>query len=36
MIPLCGHHTHHIAAWHGMPELGAVQINDRTAEDFEA
>lgn len=36
MIHLCGAHTQHIGAWRDMPELAAVQLNDRAADDFEA
>jgi len=34
MIHLCGAHAQHIPAWSRMPELRAVQLNDRAAEDL--
>ena len=36
MIHLCGAHTQHLPVWREMPELRAVQVNDRAAEDLEA
>lgn len=35
MIHLCGGHTQHIGCWRDMPELRAVQLNDRAADDLE-
>lgn len=35
MIHLCGGHTQHIPCWRAMPELRAVQLNDRAADDLE-
>lgn len=34
MIHLCGAHTQHLATWAAMPELRAVQLNDRAADDL--
>ena len=34
LMHLCGAHTQHLPAWRDMPELRAVQLNDRAAEDF--
>ena len=34
MIHLCGAHTQHLPTWRAMPQLRAVQLNDRAAEDF--
>lgn len=34
MIHLCGSHTQHIPTWRDMPEMRAVQLNDRAAEDL--
>ncbi|MHB9031771.1 MAG: uroporphyrinogen decarboxylase/cobalamine-independent methonine synthase family protein [Anaerolineae bacterium] len=34
MIHTCGRHTQHIPAWRVMPELRALQMNDRAAEDL--
>lgn len=36
MIHLCGAHTQHIPVWRDMPNLKALQLNDRATEDFEA
>ncbi len=36
LIHLCGGHRQHIPAWREMPELGAVQLNDRAADDLAA
>jgi len=35
LIHLCGAHAQHIPTWRGMPEIRAVQLNDRAAEDLE-
>ncbi len=35
MIHLCGRHLQHVQAWQEMPELRAVQLNDRASEDTE-
>jgi hypothetical protein len=34
MIHLCGAHAQHIPTWRAMPELSAVQLNDRAAADL--
>ncbi|MCX6360752.1 MAG: hypothetical protein NT029_13130 [Armatimonadetes bacterium] len=36
MIHLCGAHTQHLDTWSSMPQLRAVQLNDRAAADLEA
>lgn len=34
MIHLCGAHTQHLPVWHDMPELRALQVNDRATHDL--
>lgn len=34
MIHLCGAHTQHLPVWRALPELRALQLNDRAAEDL--
>jgi hypothetical protein len=34
MIHLCGTHTQHLPVWRDMPELRAVQLNDRASHDL--
>ena len=35
MMHLCGAHVQHLPAWRAMPELRALQLNDRATDDFE-
>ena len=34
MMHLCGAHAQHLETWRAIPQLRAVQLNDRAAEDF--
>ena len=36
LMHLCGTHAHHISTWKAMPQLGAIQINDRAVNDLAA